>query len=71
MVDASRLQSKKICIGTLFFLHGARPREGRVSPQDLTATALKCLGFAADAEIRDNLGRPIPASRGKAIKAVL
>ena len=51
--------------------HGARPKEGRVSPQDLTATALRCLGFAPDAEIRDNLGRPLPASRGKPIEAIL
>jgi hypothetical protein len=51
--------------------HGAQPRDGKVSPQDLTATALHCLGFRPDAEIHDNLGRPIPASRGTVLHAIL
>jgi hypothetical protein len=51
--------------------HGAYPRDGRVTPADLTATALHCLGFAPDAEITDNLGRPIPASRGKVVRAIV
>jgi hypothetical protein len=50
---------------------GAYPREGRVTPQDLTATVLHCLGYAPDAEIHDSLGRPFPASRGKVIRAIL
>ena len=50
---------------------GAYPREGRVSPQDLTATVLHCLGYAPDAEIHDSLGRPFPASRGKVNRAIL
>jgi hypothetical protein len=51
--------------------HGGQPREGRVSPQDLTATVLHCLGFAPDAEVRDQLGRPFPASRGEVIRGIL
>jgi hypothetical protein len=50
---------------------GARPKDGRVSAADITATALHCLGIAPDAEVHDNLGRPIPASRGKVVRAVL
>src|SRR5262249_36598846 len=50
---------------------GARPKDGRVSAADITATALHCLGISPDAEIHDNLGRPIPASRGKVIRAAL
>jgi hypothetical protein len=51
--------------------HGGYPRDGKVAPQDLTATILHCLGFEADAEIRDNLGRPIPASRGEVIRGIV
>ena len=51
--------------------HGARPVEGRVTPQDLTATMLHCLGYDADAEIHDSLGRPLPASRGDVIRAIV
>lgn len=50
---------------------GARPVDGRVTPQDLTATMLHCLGYAPDAEIHDNQGRPLPASRGEVIRAIL
>ncbi len=50
---------------------GGRPRDGRVSPADINATVLHCLGFAPDAEIRDTLGRPVPASRGEVIRAIL
>ena len=50
---------------------GAQPRDGRVSPQDLTATVLHCLGFEPHTEIRDRLNRPIPASRGEVIHAIL
>ncbi len=50
---------------------GGHPREGRVLPQDLTATVLHCLGFETNAEIHDSLGRPIPASRGEVIRAIL
>ncbi len=50
--------------------HGGHPREGRVSPQDLTATVLHCLGYPADAEVHDLLGRPLPVSRGEVIHGV-
>jgi len=50
---------------------GAYPRDGRVTPADLTATALHCLGFAPDAEIRDAFNRPLPASRGEVIRGIL
>jgi hypothetical protein len=51
--------------------NGAYPKEGRVSPQDITATALHCLGFDPHAEVRDTLDRPFPASRGEPIRAIL
>jgi Protein of unknown function (DUF1501) len=51
--------------------HGAQPKEGRVLPQDLTATILHCLGHEPHTEIRDNQGRPIAASRGTPIRAIL
>jgi Protein of unknown function (DUF1501) len=50
---------------------GAHPKDGRVLPQDLTATVLHCLGYEPDTEIRDSLGRPIPASRGEVVRAIL
>ncbi len=51
--------------------HGGHPRDGKVAPQDLTATILQCLGYEPHTEIRDNLGRPIPASRGEVIRAIV
>lgn len=51
--------------------HGAQPRDGKVSPQDLTATVLHCLGFQPDSELSDALNRPVPASRGEVIRAIL
>jgi hypothetical protein len=50
---------------------GGQPREGRVEPQDLTATILHCLGYKPDSETQDNQGRPLPLSRGKVIRAIL
>jgi hypothetical protein len=50
---------------------GGQPREGRVEPQDLTATILHCLGYRPDTETQDNQGRPLPLSRGKVIRAIL
>jgi hypothetical protein len=49
---------------------GAHPADGRVQPQDLTATILHCLGYAPDTEIHDALGRPLPLSRGQVIRQV-
>ncbi len=51
--------------------NGAYPREGRVSPQDLTATALHCLGYDPHTEIRDALNRPLAISRGEVIRSIL
>ena len=50
---------------------GAQPDSGRVLPEDLTATILHCLGYAPQAEIRDGLGRPLPASRGEVLQRIL
>jgi hypothetical protein len=50
---------------------GGHPRDGRVQPQDLTATVFHCLGFSPHAEIRDGLDRPLPLSRGEVIRAVV
>jgi hypothetical protein len=49
---------------------GGYPREGRVQPQDLTATIFHCLGYEADTAIHDRLGRPVPISRGEVIRQV-
>jgi hypothetical protein len=50
---------------------GAHPREGMITPQDLTATVLHCLGIDPQAEIRDRLDRPVVASRGRVINGIL
>src|SRR5439155_3658411 len=44
---------------------GAYPKDGRVQPQDLTATLFHSLGYHPDTEIRDAESRPIPISRGE------
>ncbi len=51
--------------------HGGYPSEGRVTPQDLTATILHCLGYDPHTEIRDGLGRPLAVSRGEVIRAIV
>jgi hypothetical protein len=50
---------------------GAEPRDGRVRPEDLTATIFHCLGHPPDTEIRDALHRPIPISRGQVVRQIL
>lgn len=50
---------------------GAQPVDGRVQPQDLTATILHCLGIQPDAEILDRFNRPIAACRGEVIRAIV
>lgn len=50
---------------------GAYPAEGKILPQDLTATILHCLGLNADSTITDTLGRPLPISRGEIIRPIL
>jgi hypothetical protein len=50
---------------------GAYPLDGRVEPQDITATVYHCLGFAPSTEIHDRLGRPLAISKGSPIEAIL
>jgi Protein of unknown function (DUF1501) len=50
---------------------GAYPLEGRVRPEDLSATIAHCLGFAPETEYRDLLGRPHLISRGDVLHAIL
>lgn len=49
---------------------GGQPRDGRVRPEDLTATIFHALGHAPDTAIHDALGRPLPISRGEVIRQV-
>ncbi|MBM4068837.1 MAG: DUF1501 domain-containing protein [Planctomycetes bacterium] len=49
---------------------GGYPRDGRVQPQDLSATIFHALGFHTDTEIQDSLGRPFPISRGEVVRQV-
>jgi len=49
---------------------GAYPREGRVRPQELTATIAHALGYQPSAEVHDVEGRPQPLSRGEVIRGV-
>lgn len=51
--------------------NGAYPRDGRVEPQDLTATLFHCLGYPPDTEIHDRVGRPFRISTGKPIETLL
>lgn len=51
--------------------NAAEPMDGVVEPKDLIATLFHCLGFAPETELRDQLGRPIPLSRGKVIEALV
>ncbi len=46
---------------------GAYPRDGKVEPQDLTATILHALGIPSHTEYIDPLGRPLVVSRGQAL----
>jgi hypothetical protein len=50
---------------------GGYPLDGRVEPQDLTATVYHCLGFAPETEIKDHFGRPLAISKGHPIQAIL
>jgi hypothetical protein len=50
---------------------GGQPKDGRVPPQDLTATILHCLGYEPHTEIIDRQNRPSAASRGQVIRAIL
>jgi hypothetical protein len=46
----------------------AHPTTGSATPEDLAATMFAALGIDPDAEVRDTLGRPLPAARGKPIR---
>jgi hypothetical protein len=50
---------------------GGFPKDGRVAPDDLSATLFHCLGIDPETEIRHTLGRPMPISRGRVIDAIL
>jgi hypothetical protein len=50
---------------------GAQPVDGRVLPQDLTATILHCLGIRPGTEIHDRLGRPIAACTGDVVRPIV
>ena len=49
---------------------GGYPREGKVRPEDLTATIFHCLGHASETEFLDPLNRPHAVSRGEVIRAI-
>ena len=50
---------------------GGSPRDGRVRPEDLSATIFHCLGFTPGSEYADLLGRPHPISRGEVLHGIL
>ncbi len=50
---------------------GAYPKESPCTPDDLSATMFALLGIDPTTELHDQLARPIPVSRGNAIRAVL
>ena len=49
----------------------AYPRDGRVKPEDITATIFHCLGYSTGTEVHDTMGRPLAISRGQVIRAAL
>lgn len=50
---------------------GGYPVDGRVEPQDLTATIFHCLGYDPHTAIHDRLGRPLAITKGTPIEPVL
>ena len=50
---------------------GAQPKEGRVRPEDLSATIFHCLGHSPESEYMDKLNRPHVVSRGEVLRAIL
>jgi hypothetical protein len=50
---------------------GAYPRDGKLEPQDLTATIVHLLGVGHHASFVDALGRPMHITEGEPIAAVL
>ena len=51
--------------------HAAYPLDGIVRPRDVIATVFHCLGYPPETEIRDQLGRPLPISRGRVIEEIV
>jgi uncharacterized protein (DUF1501 family) len=51
--------------------NGAYPVDGRVEARDLIATIFHCLGYDPDTTVSDSLGRPLPISRGRVIRAIV
>ncbi len=45
--------------------------DGRVEPQDLSATIFHCLGLSPATELHDRVGRPVVISKGSPIEAIL
>jgi hypothetical protein len=50
---------------------GAFPEEGRVRPEDITATIFDALGYAPETLIHDAADRPHPISRGEVVTSLL
>ena len=50
---------------------GGYPRDGRMEPQELTATILHLLGIGASATFPDASGRPMAATLGRPLAALL
>jgi hypothetical protein len=50
---------------------GGQPRDGRLQPQDLTATVFHCLGYGPSTDVHDTQGRPIAISRGQVIRQAI
>ena len=50
---------------------GAYPRDGRLEPQDLTATIFHLLGIHHNATFTDMTGRPFPVSKGEPVYTLL
>ena len=59
------------------YVHGASdriagyPKDGRVSPADLTATLFDRLGISPESEIIDPQGRPLAITRGQVIRQIV
>ena len=50
---------------------GAYPRDGKMEPQDLTATIVHLLGIGSDAMFPDQTGRPYHVTTGQPVAALL
>jgi hypothetical protein len=48
--------------------NGAFPKDNAARPDDVAATLFAALGFDPEVEVRDQLGRPFPISRGEPIR---